>query len=369
MSTQFFARFFGGGSEWPMWRKVLWFALLCEAFAFLCAGLLTIYKGTSLVPLILSWIISMVAAIVLIYSSDAYYKKWLMRKDEGHTARWERATLVFMCVFFMVAQLLFVVGWGMEKAGYIQAQVYHPETFQKPLNPLICVNDTPTQGFAAPLTEKLAVTGEIRSIELCPPPFTFSLHVEGMRFRGETVYSYNPRFDFNPPLRLKPGEEIEVTVLGKELNVYKQTNSPTYVIYRQQPYSLDEIRGFLTEGGRDPGYTSLDWDRMEKSGLIYLDHSMVGEKRQVDAIYVTYGDVIDLPSWWQTDYYPSSHEIVRIPFTFCVKRESDMFLAGYMHDLPVGDRRMIVTIEKDGTVLVREPDKQSILFVCNNDLR
>ncbi|MEK7610795.1 MAG: hypothetical protein AAB486_00285 [Patescibacteria group bacterium] len=230
-STKFFARLFSGGSEWPMWRKVILFALFCEAFGFVCAGgALTIYQGTSWVPLILSWIISLVAAIVLIYSSDAYYKKWLKRQDEGNSAKWERAFLIFVCVSFMCIQLIFVVGWGMEKAGYIQVHVDHPEIFQKPLNPLICVNDTPSAGFAASLPEKLDVVGEIKSIQICPHPFSYILHVEGIRFRGETVYSYNPRLDFNPPLLLEPGEELEITVIGKELSVYKQTNSPMYVI-------------------------------------------------------------------------------------------------------------------------------------------
>lgn len=228
-TRKFFARIFSGGSEWPMWRKIVWLALSSATISLFCALVAIEYDGLQKIAVIVASVIFAIAAFFIAYGcSGAYYQKWVGHR-EGKPSN-EQPLIVI--VFFTIAVLLvtFLLGWGLDRQNLIQAPLYHPEINNQNLNPLICVNDTPTQGFAAPLPEKLEVTGEIRSIEICPAPFSYVLHVEGMRFRGETIYSYTPRFDFDPPLRLEPGGELEVIVIGKELAVYRQTNSPTYVI-------------------------------------------------------------------------------------------------------------------------------------------
>ena len=227
-TRKFFARLFSGGSEWPMWRKCAWLALSSATLGLFCAMIATEYTGWLLIADLAATVISVIAALVFAYSSGAYYQKWL-RHREGRPVNEQTVIVVgfFICAVLLV---VFIVGWSYDRMGLIQSQVFHPEVSRKNLNPLICVNDTPSVGFAAPLPEVFTVEGAIKSIQICPHPFSYVLHVEGMRFRGETKYSYSPRFDFDPPLRLEPGEEIEVIVIGKELVFYKQTSSPAYVI-------------------------------------------------------------------------------------------------------------------------------------------
>lgn len=120
--------------------------------------------------------------------------------------------------------------WVADANGMIRAEFFHPKPLVVRINPLLCVNDTPSMGFAAPYPEVLnAQVTEVRSIGVCPHPLNeHFLVIKGWRIGGKE-YGAGEQVNFDPPLLLKPGEELEVVVVGRD-PYYNLPNSPLYVI-------------------------------------------------------------------------------------------------------------------------------------------
>lgn len=365
----FFARIFSGGSEWPIWRKAVWLALFSVTAGYTFALYSAYYEGLGLVALLVAVFISVIAAGISAYSSGAYYVKWAQRrKDKPSTEHPFVSVVFFLCALTVVIYLL---GLGLDRQGVVNIPFYHQGSAEERKNPLICVNETMSLGLSAPYPEVLNTPAtEIRSIGVCPYPLNgHSLKIQGLRVNGNEYLGRDLDWvGFDPPMHLKPGEEIEVVVIGRD-PYFNLPDSPTYVIKRYLPYSQEEIKSLLMRGADEPGYKGLDWERMEKKGLFYLDHSTNPDKRVVDAIYATYDGNIELDAWAARFPVTADYEIVKIPFSFCVKPESDFVLAGSMKNIPLWKRGIIITIEQDGTVLVRNPEDRTILFVCGNSMR
>lgn len=239
MITKFLARF-KLGRNWPHWRIMVWLALVSE-FVGLFAALETLGHRDS--PGEWSYLaftagFGMVVGVIIAYFlSPTKFRKWHRRQWEEGLTRTDRGrdwALVgaFLILTWFVA---FFTGWGLDRMGVIHSDYYHPESVLEQMFPKLCVNDAPVLGSTLPLPEKMTVSfwvlTEIRSVQICPHPYEYrpSLKIDGLRFQGR-YFAGVMRLDFDPPLKLKVGEEIEVGVTVRAPEISEGAVTLLYLI-------------------------------------------------------------------------------------------------------------------------------------------
>lgn len=270
---------------------------------------------------------------VVFYKEKLLPKIWLMMTT----------AVVFVAAAVQLTVLL-------DRSNLVRIRLLHPD--YKVLNPVICVNRTPTLGFAGPYPEVLEVAAPtISSVGVCRnmPQLPYGLNVRAIRING--VEKPGDEFIFETPLEFLPGSEVGVVLVGEETEHYRQLNSPYYVIRRTWG-GYGSILSSLQMP--NPGFGALDWERMEKVGLVFDDHGRVFPDGTTDAIYARYYDDVD-----------SKESPVLVNLRSCTLRSGD--LVGYMYaDWSRERHRFYLLVPPSGgLILVQAWESKQTLMTCN----
>lgn len=233
------------GKIWRRFPKWEWLGFIAVALYIVSIEVFLLTAGGIFVELwgyLTSIVLSSLSAVFIAKSFTRFFRWYRKKVEEGRALEGKATGLSFVFVCLIVAGCISGVSVLVaERAEVIYVPLLHIGELT-PVNPFICVNDTPSFGVTLPYPEVLELRySELRSIQVCPRPYSTSMKVSGLRYNGKN-YPFDgknkARIDFDPPLQLTPFEDVEVVVIGRALG---GTNSVLYVIRRVSPLTESEL--------------------------------------------------------------------------------------------------------------------------------
>lgn len=334
-----------------MLRKFLgvreqWKQLLIVAFL---AELVTVLLSLWLLPTdawAVPWIASTAAAMLVICVEIKRSKRLFDHPKEKHdwVARFKLAELL---IFLILAGQFVLTA---DRRGLVHIEPLH-KTYAV-LAPTICVNRVPSVGFIGPYPEVWYVDfWTITSIGICPDQLPHGFQVENVRVRVDDVSSHNwveyhdLQVVFVDPVLFNPGTCVDVMLVGREMEFYKQNFSVAYRICRSWRTYADIVQ-YLQLPHR--GFAQLDWERAKSAGLVITNHGEYRGDGTVDALHVRYTD-------------DSRDGPVLLDFLPCLRLEGNIY--GFLSS-PASRRIRLEVPQDGGQILVKSWDSGETLMTC-----